>query len=221
MTDVEWVMKKQIWLCCKGWEWKRELEGVNEKNSSVWKSLMNSLWWFSIIGNTITLLIVISIFRKDIKRSNIDEDYRKNSRFHRLLYYVAIACYMIDIFAVLFYLLRNIPYICIRAYTLAISFIFSLRASITLYQTCRLQYILSDTQIHSKRFGYPKWLFIVLYLIWILGVIDLWIFVWIMFYRKTTLLYNSDDLKLYFYVCLFAIICLFYVFAVLCPQNIK
>ena len=69
-------------------------------------------------------------------------------------------------------------YICISAVNCALIFAISVRFIITIYQLCRLQYILSESQTHSPKYGYPKWLFIFMYFMGSVILIQAWIFVW-------------------------------------------
>ena len=147
---------------------------------------MHGVRWFKMILYTVVLLVIVFIFKTDIIKSKNDKFQREISIYHRLLYYVAIMCFLMNIFAVLSEIMTQIPYICAQSYPLVLGWMVSVRATITLYQSGRLQYIFSDTQMHSKKYGYPKWIFIVLYSGYILYIIHLWIFVWIMYPARFT-----------------------------------
>ena len=93
---------------------------------------MDTVWWFKIIGYSVVLLIVVSIFKTEIKKSNIDKTQGEISIYHRSLYYVAMTCFMAGIISVLFEILLEIPYVCYPAYPLALGWTISIRANITL-----------------------------------------------------------------------------------------
>ena len=138
----------------------------------------SSIWYFAIIGHTIVALAVIDIFRRDYKKSDVDTEKRKSSRYYRSFHYLSIICYILIILVDIWLIIKYIPHICITAVKCALIFTISVRYTITIYQLCRLQYILSESQTHSSKHAYPNWLFIFLYIMGTTILIQAWISVW-------------------------------------------
>ena len=125
---------------------------------------MEGLTWTGIIGHSIVLVFILLLFKDEINRSGLDEDKRKISKYHRSLHFLAMTGFLVNISLALCYILVNVPYICLISAEIVMPLSQMLRPLITIYQIGRLQYTFSDSQIHSKKYGYSKWIFMVLYI---------------------------------------------------------
>ena len=138
---------------------------------------MDYLAWFIIIGHSITLLIVISILKKNIKNGSNPKanETRTISKYEKTLYLISTGTFIVIISVTICQLTLPIPFICKHTFRFTLAAAISTRYWITGYQIVRLQYIFSESQTHSKKYGYPKWLFIILYIYLVLSLIQSWV----------------------------------------------
>ena len=110
----------------------------------------------------ICVLIILNILRNEIKKRKLHEDLNK------WFYIGSNATFLTLILSGILSVVITIPTICKYIFPLYMMFLFFPRIALTFYQIIRLQYCFSSSQTHSSKYGYNKWLFVVLY-IW--GVI--------------------------------------------------
>ena len=124
-------------------------------------------WYFRIIyliTFCTTLCILIRRFQKQKNAGAYPNDniYQKLLKLWSFLAMISIQIMpLCNILATI-----NLPYfLCHRFKAIAyISWVLS-RIFVTFYQMARLQYCFLNKQIHSKQYGYPKYLFYILYLL--------------------------------------------------------
>ena len=123
--------------------------------------LMTGVWIARILLPT-CILIIMYIFKQELAKRKqdirIDSDpYPKWLNFWSSLTFISCIIFL------LIWTLHRVPIICLYSYGFMISTWGTPGACITMYQITRLQYCFSAKQIHSDKYGYPKWLFCVLY----------------------------------------------------------
>ena len=126
-------------------------------------------FWIKQTAYFVALCICFVIFRKEYKKKT-NETYGETKNIYQLWLF---RWSYLTFITVIIYLFTNItsnlsPDICIYVGRLSPPIYNLMNVFFTNYQICRLQYCFDSKQIHSKKYGYPKSLFIFLYLFGIL-----------------------------------------------------
>ena len=125
--------------------------------------------WTGRVLYSIAAGINISILLKEIKtRREIYSDKDAKSEHilkNKELDLWSLLTLIASIILSVLHIMRKIPLICAIAYTLTFSVMGIQKILFTYYQIARLKYCFSISQIHSDRYGYPNYMFYVLYFI--------------------------------------------------------
>ena len=131
-----------------------------------------SVWnrWIKRIGYTVALFFIAVIFKTDIKKTNTDRLNEKS------VFILGCHCsynwFHHKYFFCLSQILLEIPYICAPAYSLAAGWAGCVRITITFIKWKIAIHIVIHKYIQKIR--YSKWIFIVLYSIGIVLIIQTW-----------------------------------------------
>ena len=91
------------------------------------------LWYFGLIGESISLFGVVVLFKRDLKKSHTDSDKEKRAicMYYRWFYYMAFTCFVSIIVGGIWYMTKYVPYICRISTQFALSFNLTVRVIIT------------------------------------------------------------------------------------------
>ena len=124
----------------------------------------------NIVISGIATLIILYILKQHYCRKNKSDQKNKSKSkesYEKLLNRLALITFLCVIYTSCTRIIEKIPIICQLAGSALISASLQ-RYFLTMYQIARLKYIFWNKQIHSTKYGYPGWTFIVLYIIGIL-----------------------------------------------------
>eukprot|EP01084_Bolivina_argentea_P259424 437723_1 len=126
-------------------------------------------WCFRFI-HTITLITNIYILKREYTKRKTAEPAVTKNIYQRMLAVYSLATIICGIGQSFFWLFRTIPLIiCPVAGKIGLVFVSASPVLITFYQITRLQYCFLDKQVHSRKYGYPQWIFVVLFIWGLLG----------------------------------------------------
>ena len=74
---------------------------------------MDSLRLFGIVVHSIALLFVIFIIKSEFNKSHSEKEQRETSKYHKLLHYLSLYCFGLNITVAISHLMAQIPYICL------------------------------------------------------------------------------------------------------------
>eukprot|EP01084_Bolivina_argentea_P177212 306495_1 len=131
---------------------------------------MSTVAWVSGSMYFLLLVALCSVWKSEVKKikMNSTKTIGSSSFYQRLMDIWAKTFMMVSIIATLLCLASNIRYICFVAAPTATIAWMLLKYLLTLYQISRLQMCFSSQQVHSKKYGYSKCCFVVLYIVPIL-----------------------------------------------------
>ena len=118
---------------------------------------MASFRWVAYPFVIISALISIIILKRDYTKR---KGWKIKTKLDLFSICTLIICVIANIMASLKYasICKLLTLVYFGAYNFQI-----IRIFITLYQISRLEYCFSVNQVHSKKYGYPKWIFMLLY----------------------------------------------------------
>ena len=138
-------------------------------------SMLTEDFWIKQVAYFVTLCVCLSIFRKEIsnKKKHINDNNENNNNIYQIWLNRWSLLTFIDIilFLLLDIAMNASPYICISVGYIQVPLYNLMQIFFTYYQICRLQYCFDSKQVHSKKYGYPKQLFVFLYAIGIISQI--------------------------------------------------
>eukprot|EP01084_Bolivina_argentea_P309689 535732_1 len=146
---------------------------------------MKELRWFSLIGHAIVTMICLCLCKKNRNKAKQPDTNHIRNKYQLRLNILSSATFIPIICYPIANSIKHIPFICQFGSQIALSCGISSRAMITIYQIARLEYTFLNSQIHST-YGYPYWVFILLYLYGIACSFQVWIVVWFVFSVKLT-----------------------------------
>ena len=126
--------------------------------------------WSRRVIWTITFLICANLLRKEWNRWHSTRAYHPKSTtmYHPLLFGLYTLTLLIITFTGFIFIFDSFPTVYFAATQLGNILYSQSRPCLFLYQTAKLQYIFSNKQVKHSKYGYPMWIFIILYIIEVL-----------------------------------------------------
>ena len=139
--------------------------------------LMNE--WICRVIFLLSFFIYTYIFKCEYKKRKQQPIPLYNNIYEKLLDIWSILTIISTILTAIFYFIGRFPWtVCLYANILGSIFFSYGRIFLSFYQLSRLQYCFLEKQIHSKKYGYPNWLFYLLYIIGICITLFVSIILW-------------------------------------------
>ena len=137
--------------------------------------------WFTRVVFGVGFVLMIILMKRELTKRKIKQTENTSNIYTVWLNRFTVLTMAICASSLLFGIINKIPIICEYTYALP-SMCWGLApATITMYQIVRLQYVFSANQVHSKKYGYSKYIFIVLYIYGVLLMLSLITAVWFAF----------------------------------------
>eukprot|EP01084_Bolivina_argentea_P022090 41041_1 len=137
-----------------------------------------NIWLERAVG-TVSLISCIYVLRREYRHRKTQISTTNINKYQKMLNIWSLLCMIVSVLSIIVWLLGTIPSICVYGYKLGNILLATTKSILNFYQIARLQYCFLDKQVHSKKYGYPNCLFIILYSVGTFYIIGSWITLWI------------------------------------------
>eukprot|EP01084_Bolivina_argentea_P225819 381534_1 len=117
--------------------------------------------WILRLGDSVAIILSVYIFKKEY---NSFTSNPKAIGYQKWLNLFSLSTMILCILTTINYIFTVSPVVCKYPLSFRIIFYASTRCMLTFYQIARLSYCFEQNQIHSKKYGYNKYLFVFLYI---------------------------------------------------------